>query len=186
MDFGGARMEKKVCGAKTRKGTPCQKTALKNGKCRNHGGKSTGPKDKEKLSNSLKGNKNAVKTGEYETISYATLTEVEKELYEQINTDPATQIEGRLKIAEIRTYRLMQRYLDELEKQKPNESLILNLEAALIRIDSRAFELLREKIALQEGNKADDNNGSLAQLNIILNDIRDQREQDLRSRYIQK
>ena len=32
------------CGAKTRKGTPCQCPAMKNGRCRLHGGLSTGPK----------------------------------------------------------------------------------------------------------------------------------------------
>jgi hypothetical protein len=32
------------CGAKTRKGTPCLCPAMKNGRCRLHGGLSTGPK----------------------------------------------------------------------------------------------------------------------------------------------
>jgi hypothetical protein len=32
------------CGAKTRRGTPCQSPAMKNGRCRMHGGKSTGPR----------------------------------------------------------------------------------------------------------------------------------------------
>ncbi|MED4864996.1 HGGxSTG domain-containing protein [Bacillus subtilis] len=49
-----------VCGAKTKKGTVCQKAALKNGRCRIHGGKSTGPKDKKRKSLQMKGNKNAV------------------------------------------------------------------------------------------------------------------------------
>ena len=31
------------CGAKTRTGAPCQRMALANGRCRNHGGASTGP-----------------------------------------------------------------------------------------------------------------------------------------------
>ena len=35
------------CGAKTRKGTPCLCPAMKNGRCRLHGGKSTGPKTPE-------------------------------------------------------------------------------------------------------------------------------------------
>lgn len=30
------------CGAKTRKGTPCKAPAMTNGRCRMHGGKSTG------------------------------------------------------------------------------------------------------------------------------------------------
>ena len=32
------------CGAKTRRGTPCQCPAIPNGRCRLHGGMSTGPK----------------------------------------------------------------------------------------------------------------------------------------------
>ena len=36
------------CGAKTRRGTPCQRPAnLRNGKCRLHGGASSGPRTKE-------------------------------------------------------------------------------------------------------------------------------------------
>jgi len=35
------------CGAKTRKGTLCMAPAMKNGRCRMHGGKSTGPKTPE-------------------------------------------------------------------------------------------------------------------------------------------
>lgn len=35
------------CGAKTRTGTPCRRRALINGRCRNHGGCSTGPKSPE-------------------------------------------------------------------------------------------------------------------------------------------
>ena len=44
------------CGAKTRSGTLCKSPAMKNGRCRLHGGKSTGPP---------KGNKNALKHGFY-------------------------------------------------------------------------------------------------------------------------
>jgi len=39
-DFANA----KRCGAKTRRGTPCQCGAMPNGRCRLHGGFSTGPK----------------------------------------------------------------------------------------------------------------------------------------------
>ena len=35
------------CGAKTRKGQSCCQPAMKNGRCRLHGGKSTGPKTRE-------------------------------------------------------------------------------------------------------------------------------------------
>ncbi len=35
------------CGAKTRRATSCQRKALRNGRCRNHGGMSTGPRTLE-------------------------------------------------------------------------------------------------------------------------------------------
>lgn len=44
------------CGAKTRKGTPCQSPAMANGRCRMHGGKSLG---------APMGNRNAIKHGRY-------------------------------------------------------------------------------------------------------------------------
>jgi hypothetical protein len=42
-DFTGAPR----CGAKTRRGTPCQSPGMANGRCRLHGGLSTGPKTAE-------------------------------------------------------------------------------------------------------------------------------------------
>jgi hypothetical protein len=44
------------CGAKTRKGSPCQSPAMPNGRCRMHGGPSPG---------APRGNKNALKHGLY-------------------------------------------------------------------------------------------------------------------------
>lgn len=36
-----------LCGAGTRAGNPCKRGAMANGRCPNHGGKSTGPKTEE-------------------------------------------------------------------------------------------------------------------------------------------
>jgi hypothetical protein len=44
------------CGAQTRKGTPCMGPAMANGRCRMHGGKSTGPRTCEGLRRSRKAN----------------------------------------------------------------------------------------------------------------------------------
>src|SRR5262245_55428817 len=48
------------CGAKTRRGKPCQSPAMANGRCRMHGGPSPG---------APKGNKNAFKHGRYSALS---------------------------------------------------------------------------------------------------------------------
>ena len=61
------------CGAKTRKGTPCQAPAMANGRCRLHGGKSTG---------APKGNNNAFKHGGY-TAESLTLCRYLRELLQE-------------------------------------------------------------------------------------------------------
>jgi len=43
---------RKRCGAKTRSGKPCKNWAMKNGRCRMHGGKSTGPPPEKMKKNS--------------------------------------------------------------------------------------------------------------------------------------
>jgi len=57
------------CGAKTRKGTPCKSPAMSNGRCRMHGGKSTGPRTPEGLERSRNAN---FKHGLYSAESVAT------------------------------------------------------------------------------------------------------------------
>jgi uncharacterized protein YjcR len=57
-----AMLESRECGAKTRKGARCQSPAMPNGRCRMHGGKSTG---------APKGNKNAWKHGRYSEVAKA-------------------------------------------------------------------------------------------------------------------
>ncbi len=44
------------CGAKTRQGTPCRQVAMRNGRCRFHGGKSTGPKTPDGRARSRRAN----------------------------------------------------------------------------------------------------------------------------------
>ena len=44
------------CGAKTRRGTPCQSPAMPNGRCRMHGGPSTGPRTPKGRERSRKAN----------------------------------------------------------------------------------------------------------------------------------
>ncbi len=44
MESGIAPHAPSACGAKTRAGSPCKNAGMPNGRCRLHGGKSTGPK----------------------------------------------------------------------------------------------------------------------------------------------
>ncbi len=52
----GNPMNAPRCGAKTRGGTTCKSPAMTNGRCRMHGGKSTGPRTPEGLERSRKAN----------------------------------------------------------------------------------------------------------------------------------
>jgi hypothetical protein len=56
------------CAAKTRKGTPCRAAAMKNGRCRMHGGGSTGPKTAEGIERIRK---SRTKHGRYSKASIA-------------------------------------------------------------------------------------------------------------------
>lgn len=154
MRLGGERMEKKLCGAKTRSGGPCKKAALANGRCRLHGGKSTGPKDPSKL----KGNKNALKD---------TLTDEERELFNLASTDPKTQVDNGLKLSEIRIRRMMTRIKQEEQKEKPNLAEVRAIEEAIIRVGMNTVNLIRESSRLLEMNKSK-SDGSLDQLVEIL------------------
>ena len=62
------------CGAKTRMDHPCRSPAMSNGRCRMHGGKSTG---------APRGNKNALKHGRYTTEAIAAREEA-KDLLKDI------------------------------------------------------------------------------------------------------
>jgi uncharacterized protein YjcR len=68
-----AMLESRKCGVKTRKGAPCRSPAMPNGRCRMHGGKSTG---------APKGNKNAWKHGHYSEVAKA-----ERSLIKQLLKD---------------------------------------------------------------------------------------------------
>lgn len=65
---------KKRCGAKTRAGHPCKNGAMPNGRCRMHGGKSTG---------APKRNKNAVKHGFFEKYMPEEAFGIMNELFEK-------------------------------------------------------------------------------------------------------
>lgn len=65
-----------LCGAKTRAGTPCKTKPMKNGRCRMHGGSSTGPKTPE---GKAKISSNSRKHGAYID---RLLNEEEKEIYQ--------------------------------------------------------------------------------------------------------
>lgn len=55
------------------------------------------------------GNKNALKTGEYETIFYETLSDEEKGIYSSLNDDPSFVLSEEIRLLKIRQFRMMKR-----------------------------------------------------------------------------
>lgn len=91
------------CNAKTRSGCQCKNRAMANGKCRMHGGKSTGPKI---------GSQNHKTPG---SIYSKFMTDEELEVLDQTELD---NLDQEIKVYRIRLYRLLaeeQKQKDELE-----------------------------------------------------------------------
>lgn len=59
-----------------------------------------------------KRNKNAVKTGEYETIFADMLSDEEKDIYSNLNDDPFFILDEEIRILKIRQYRMLKRIKD--------------------------------------------------------------------------
>ena len=101
-----------LCGAKTRSGSPCQSKAMANGRCRMHGGKSTG---------APKGNKNNLKAG---GIYSQFLTDEERAISAEMELG---SLDEELKLCKIR---LMRALKAEAEQQAQVEEFSkLELEA---------------------------------------------------------
>lgn len=97
------------CGAKTRSGQPCQNRAMANGRCRMHGGKSTG---------APKANQNARTHGIYSDA----LAEDEKGLWEQVEVG---NLDNAIKIAHLQ----LRRALIAQNKAEGGDGLDLDLES---------------------------------------------------------
>ena len=160
------------CGAKTRAGTPCQQKPgwgtnhVGEGRCKLHGGRSTGPKNQSN-------NKNAVSTGERESIVFDFLDDEEKELLNQIDLDKLKQIDNEIKLIDIRLRRMMKR-IQKLNKDdmsvsnhKAGEerdahtditesvdslSKIQNIEDAITRVQGQKLRLIESKHKLEMDN----------------------------------
>lgn len=81
----------KRCGAKTRSGKPCRKWALANGRCRLHGGKSTGPP---------KGSRNALTHGIYAQA----LRDDEPEIWHEVHIE---DVDDEIRLVKIQIRRTM-------------------------------------------------------------------------------
>jgi uncharacterized protein YjcR len=102
------------CGAKKHDGSACRNNAghgtnhVGTGRCKFHGGASTGPKDRE----ARKGNKFALKHGYYETITLENLEPEEKEKIAREDITSRPMLLNSIKLVLIREARMMKRIND--------------------------------------------------------------------------
>ncbi|WP_138494518.1 HGGxSTG domain-containing protein [Paenibacillus pinistramenti] len=138
-----------ICGAKTRKGTYCINIPMKNGRCRMHGGKSTGPKQPDKLKGNQNaiGNKSKLSTGEYETITWGRLEDWERESIRQYyGMKPDERVTEPLEIEFVRRARMMQR-MNEWDKDVDNNfDRLLQLEDAMTRVSGRVLKMIVQEV----------------------------------------
>lgn len=144
---------------------------MANGRCRMHGGKSNGPP---------KGNKNAVKTGEHETIWMDALDEQERVLFHAVDTDVLKQIDEELRLITIRERRMLQRIerlraagdftvvrqtvgtekgkKTNLQEAEGTLGQIQAIEEALTRVQEKKAKLLelKHKIETSKGDPGDE------------------------------
>lgn len=173
--------EKNICGATAKStGEPCQLPAgfgtdhVGTGRCKYHGGANTGAPKK---------NKNAVKTGEYETLWYDTLDDDEKKKLEEMTTEVLDQLDHEIKLTNIRIGRMMKRiknlkdkssfvsrttqqtFIDKeglesggnVTEERENSLIqINNIEEALTRVQRRKEKLLRLKHDIENGTDDDE------------------------------
>lgn len=137
-----------ICGAKTRKGTCCMNIPMKNGRCRMHGGKSTGPKHLERLKGNKHavGNKGRLTTGEYECITWERLEEREQEYLRQyFNLQPGDQITEKLEMEFVRQARMLQRMNEWDQDLEVHLHSLLGLEKAMTRVSGKMIRMIEEK-----------------------------------------
>jgi len=113
-----------ICGATTRDGDECQLKAgwgtdhLGEGRCKLHGGASSGPKDQS-------GNQNARKHGAYEQVIQDQLDDEELEIYDKVDSDKG--LDKELKILRYKLIRLLDPPQREIYDEDRKEKIQLDI-----------------------------------------------------------
>lgn len=176
MKLGGERLRNSICGAiKKQTGEHCKNKPMENGKCRFHGGLSTGPKDREKKSEQMKGNKNAVKTHQYETLWADQFTGKHKDLFQLAPMDALEIVDMEIRKNEVRQMMIFDDIAAlKLNGDKRKVDSITKMEEALTSVQNQKIRLLETKLKLIEMNtgEIEDDNSPLLQLVSVLDGMR--------------
>lgn len=116
------------CGAKTRSGAPCASPAMPNGRCRMHGGPSTG---------APLGNDNAVKHGIYR----AALTDEERADYDGLRLG---DVDDELRLVRVRLARALRAERDDPKKDRDYEAIVDRLIGRIEGLERTRNRLLQQ------------------------------------------
>jgi len=147
------RGQKTICGAKTRKGCLCSNLPMKNGRCRMHGGKSTGPKQTSSLigNQHAVGNKSKLLTGEYETITWERLEDSEREHIRQFyQLKPDERVMDAMDVEDVRMARMMKLMNDWDMDVASHIQELLKVEDAMTRVSNRRLLKVKRRIQMQD------------------------------------
>lgn len=127
---------------------PCGNIAMKNGKCRNHGGASTGPRTaegKRKIAETTRARN--LKTGETAPIWYDMLTDEEKNLMVSIPNDAESLLLQDIQLTTIRERRMMNhiRVLQEYLETGKMDTSVQESWKRYIKRDKNGAELAGEE-----------------------------------------
>jgi len=109
-----------------------------------HGGSSTGPS---------KGSKNALKTGEYESVFLDALTDEERAIFEKVDTDKQRSLDEQMRLSAVRIHRMLKRLNEKDDEGK------MYMEDAITRTVARHLQMIDQKHRMEmeapESDEAD-------------------------------
>ncbi|MCP8851496.1 phage terminase small subunit [Latilactobacillus sakei] len=102
------------------------------------------------------GNKNAVTTGQYETIMLDQMTDEERAIFEGVTDDPLMTVNTEIRQLKVRQYRITQRYQEALKGLNDAEidelSTIRNVKE-LVEVNGRAMTVKKPQLAVVQQSK---------------------------------
>ena len=111
-----------------------------------------------------KRNKNALKTGEYETIFYETLSDEEKDIYSNLNNDPSFILSEEIRLLKIRQLRMMKRIQqaeaglndEEIERLQQLRKIKTPIEKDGRKLEIKRDEMQDDQVSRKTHRKIDD------------------------------
>lgn len=139
-----------LCGAKTRSGKPCKARPMGNGRCRMHGGKSTGAGDPARP-----GNTNAVTHGGYRSVLRDALSDEDRAVFDAMPTEADDALDDTLRALGLREYRVLRWLLGNAGETGALDA-VSGAHDALTRITNAKLRAIEAKLRADSGGSNTD------------------------------